>query len=296
MTIFSQSGGFLFISNTKVASSTIHHLLYPVADAVFYRPERGKHFSYAQARALLKRWGGPDASALFRFGVVRDPVDWMRSWYKFRSRPDMRANGGAGMPDGLSFETFVEAAITDAPADYASIRKQATFFSDRAGTVQMDFLATLDGIAADCRLLARYPALAPLDALREYRVNVSDTTSDLTLTARTRSRLEAFLAADCELYQSVRDGKFRTLPEKLAGASCTFQPDGPDRVEDAISRMTLAANLGHIEEAAEWARRIPGDFALDANSRSVLRDLNGRAASGQETRPPRQRWQFWRRT
>ena len=158
MTIFSQSGGFLFISNTKVASSTIHHLLYPVADAVFYRPQLGKHFDYAQARDRLRGWGGPEAATLYRFGVIREPVDWMRSWYKFRSRPDMRAashaRGQMAIPEDLDFEGFIDDVLAGVPEEYARIREQSHVFTDRAGQVQMDFLARFDAMGADGRILA----------------------------------------------------------------------------------------------------------------------------------------------
>jgi|GEM_PF-803163 len=298
MTIFSPSRGFLFISNTKVASSTLHHLLYPVADAVFYRPEVGKHFSYAQARDRLHRWGGPDAASLFRFGVVREPVDWVRSWYKFRSRADMRAHGGRAMPEGTRFTAFVDAVLADDPPGYARIREQVFVFRDRKKTLSMDFLATLDGIREDGARLARYPALKALDALRDYRVNTSETAEDLALPARTRARLEAFLAADCELYQAVRDGAYRDLPETLPARPCTLALDADDLAEDAISRMTLAANLGRHADARLWANRIPASFELDPNSRSVLEDVNNRPGRGRRImrailrgRDPR----FWRR-
>ena len=280
MTIFSPSRGFLFISNTKVASSTLHHLLYPVADAVFYRPEVGKHFSYAQASGRLRRWGGPDAASLFRFGVVREPVDWVRSWYKFRSRADMRAHGGRAMPEGTRFAAFVDAMLAEDPPDYARIREQGFVFRDRDKTLSVDFLATLDGIREDGARLARYPALKALGALRDYRVNASDTAEDLTLSARARARLEAFLAADCELYQAVRDGAHRHLPETLPARHCTLMLDADDLAEDAVSRMTLAANLGRLAEARLWAKRIPADFDLDPNSRSVRQDLEDRSGRG----------------
>lgn len=274
MTIFSPTGGFLFISNTKVASSSIHHLLYPVADAVFYRPELGKHFDYAQACERLRRWGGPNARTLYRFGVVREPVDWMRSWYKFRSRPDMRAGaharGNAAIPADRTFEGFVDDVLADVPADYARIREQSFFFRDRSRTVRMDFLATLDSLHEDCRILAEHPSLRPLRDLAEYRVNTSDATSDLSLPAHKTARLEAFLSADVALYQAVKDGRFRTPPGERAGQPCTLRLDERDRAEDAISRMTLAANLNRFAEAALWATRIPSDFDLDANSRSVI--------------------------
>lgn len=308
MTIFSQSGGFLFISNTKVASSTIHHLLYPVADAVFYRPQLGKHFDYAQARDRLRGWGGPEADTLYRFGVIREPVDWMRSWYKFRSRPDMRATsharGKVAIPEDLDFEGFIDDVLAGVPEEYASIREQSHVFTDRARNVQMDFLARLDSIGEDCRILAGHPALKPLLELTGYRVNVSDTDRDLSLPAAKKAKLEAFLAADCELYQAVLDGHYRTPPDPDAsGPACTLTLDERDRIEDALSRMTLAAGLGRLPEAALWAARVPGNFALDANSRSVMAHIRARGYAFEQpadppaqTAPPqRPRLRFWRK-
>ena len=301
MTIFSPSGGFLFISNTKVASSTIHHLLYPVADAIFYRPQLGKHFDYAQTHDRLAQWGGPVPSALYRFGVIREPLDWMRSWYKFRSRPDMRAAGHArgkmAIPADKSFEGFIDDVLAGVPEDYASIRAQSHFFTDRAGTVQMDFLARLDAIGEDSRILARHPALKPLLDLGNYRVNVSNTDRDLTLPAKKTSRLETFLADDFALYQAVLEGQYRAPPDEDAGGQpCTLALDERDRIEDALSRMTLAAGLGRFPEAALWAARVPDSFELDANSRAIMSDLKARGHdAGQGTASPKQRprLRFW---
>ncbi len=62
-----------------------------------------------------------------RMAVIREPLDFMRSWYKYRQRKQL-----AGTPkstQGLSFEAFIEAALSDDPPACAKIGRQATFLS-----------------------------------------------------------------------------------------------------------------------------------------------------------------------
>ena len=214
------------------------------------------------------------------------PVGWL----------DRELKGGLGI--------MSDDVLAGVPEEYADIREQSHVFTDRARNVQMDFLARLDSIGEDCRILAGHPALKPLLELTGYRVNVSDTDRDLSLPAAKKSKLEAFLAADCELYQAVLDGQYRTPPDpEASGPACTLALDERDRIEDALSRMTLAAGLGRLPEAALWAARVPRSFTLDANSRSVMADIRARGYAfeqpagppAQSTPPQRSRLRFWRK-
>lgn len=63
-------------------------------------------------------------------GVVRDPVDWLGSWYRYRSRPDL-----IGHPNGthdLSFDEFVRAYLQSPRPAFADVGSQTTFFRTRS--------------------------------------------------------------------------------------------------------------------------------------------------------------------
>src|SRR5689334_13449694 len=92
--LLSYTKRFFFIANTKTASTTIERNLRRHADISICATRMGKHMSYAQAvrnfQFVFKKSGMP-AEAYFRFGVVREPVEWVVSWYNYRHRDQLLA-------------------------------------------------------------------------------------------------------------------------------------------------------------------------------------------------------------
>lgn len=96
---------FVFVANTKTASTSIEHTLMPHSD--IFRggtPER-KHIPM---RKILNVYGflfdQPDyrPESFFRFGVMRDPLDWIGSWFRFRKGNNVESP----LPADMSFEEF----------------------------------------------------------------------------------------------------------------------------------------------------------------------------------------------
>lgn len=80
---------FVFVANVKAASTSIERsALATAADIRITRTELGKH---APVREIEDRFSflfdEMPRDEFFWFGVIRDPVEWVLSWYNFRSRP-----------------------------------------------------------------------------------------------------------------------------------------------------------------------------------------------------------------
>lgn len=187
----------VLLSVPKTGTTALEAALAGDADLVLRNPPHLKHTNlqgWQKTFAPLFQ----DKGASFRtVAVVRDPVDRLRSWYKYRNRDDL-----VGQPNstrGLSFEDFA--------AEFMKPGQRAPYA--RIGT-QTDFVTGKDGRLAD--ILYRYEdldALVDLMArtlgreIRLQRLNASPM-ADTTLTPATEAALRLHLAADCALHAGAK--------------------------------------------------------------------------------------------
>lgn len=126
-----------FLSVPKTGSTSYETALRPHADIIFTK--RYKHLTAGKFHNKL----GPFLKKTMRLepevmAVMRDPVDQIRSWYKFRNPERM---GDSTRSTGqMSFDEFVLDVIGDAPSETAMIGSQFGFLSIRDGTVPVHHL------------------------------------------------------------------------------------------------------------------------------------------------------------
>ena len=78
---------FVFVANSKTASTSIEKALVPHAEIQRGGGSNRKHIFL---RAGLREYGflferkKYAADTFFKFGVMRDPVEWIQSWYRYR--------------------------------------------------------------------------------------------------------------------------------------------------------------------------------------------------------------------
>ena len=96
---------FIFVANSKTASTSVESVLAKYADIKEKVDPRKKHQTCSQIlnnyKEMLDAAGGADD--FFKFGIMRKPIDWLYSWYRYRS-----GNEGieAAIDEELSFEEF----------------------------------------------------------------------------------------------------------------------------------------------------------------------------------------------
>lgn len=73
-----------------------------------------------------------------RAAVIRDPLEQLRSWYRYRQDPKRKGAGNSAA--GLSFDDFVLATIADKPPPFARVGSQFAFVTDDAGAVRIEHL------------------------------------------------------------------------------------------------------------------------------------------------------------
>jgi hypothetical protein len=127
----------VFLAVPKTGSTAIEVALMKHADIVF-----GKHRKHMTAhryhKVIAPFLGDTMGVHPETMAVIRDPVERLRSWYRFRKRGDVdRADHSTGK---LSFDDFIRDVISEAPPPHAQIGNQHSFLCDEDGTVRVDHL------------------------------------------------------------------------------------------------------------------------------------------------------------
>ena len=122
----------VFLAVPKTGTTALEGALAPRATMVLRDPPTLKHapvYRYNRFfRPMFKQAGGKEPELM---AVIRHPVDWLGSWYRYRSRDDL-----AGHPNStaeVSFDTFVDEYCKGKPAPFANVGQQSKFALDGEG-------------------------------------------------------------------------------------------------------------------------------------------------------------------
>lgn len=187
----------VFLSVPKTGTTAWEKALGPVADIVVNDPPELKHapvFRYNRFfRPMIDKFIGEDMEII---AVIREPVSWLGSWYRYRRRPFM-----AGKPNNtydVSFDEFVDAYCRGDKPGFANVGSQAKFVEPAGnGTGVTRFFRYEDQGSLQRFLeqrLARDIALT--------RENVSPE-MPLELSAATAEKYRRKCAAEFDLYASI---------------------------------------------------------------------------------------------
>ena len=183
------------LATPKTGTTSLEAALESLADVAVLRPRALKHTTAGTFRSHVAPWleaeaGGPFTSV----ALMRDPRDWLASWFRSRRFEAAEQDPDAPLPPELaSFDAFVAAHLSDKPPPAADVGSQSAFLA--GGVDRMfrydrfdDFTAHLEQ-ALDCELILP-------------RLNAG-LASDVTLDGGTEARLRAARAADFALYEAI---------------------------------------------------------------------------------------------
>ncbi len=180
----------------KTGSTAYEAALGPHASMVVRDPPDLKHapvYRYNRfIRPMLEKMGADHMDVL---AVVREPVSWLGSWYRYRQRPFL--NGRPASTAGRSFEEFCEAWLRDKPPAFANIGSQAKFVEPRPNGTAVTHLYRYENQEG----LIGFLESRLQTAIDLPRSNVSPR-RDLELSPETEARLRHERAADFGVWQS----------------------------------------------------------------------------------------------
>lgn len=129
----------VFLAVPKTGTTAISGALAPKAALVLREPPGLKHAPVSRYRRFLQPFfdtaGGENMETV---AVVRDPVDWLGSWYRYRHRDHLAGNPKSTR--GISFDDFVTAYMAKKPPVFADVGSQAKFLLTPDGTLGVTHL------------------------------------------------------------------------------------------------------------------------------------------------------------
>jgi hypothetical protein len=188
----------VFFATPKTASTSIEMALGTTCDIRISKVPNAKHTPYRKYQRLLEPFimtltdDEPDTVA-----VIREPIDWLGSWYRYRSRDALK--GAKNSTSEVSYNEFIESYLSDEPKPFARIGSQAKFMSDKDGNVGMTHLFRYEDIDG----LVRFLQMRIGKQFQLGRANQSPK-AELDLSHDLRLELNRVLAADYEIYDRLQ--------------------------------------------------------------------------------------------
>lgn len=187
----------VFLATPKAGSSAVEAALEPLAAVAMQRPASLKHMSAKEYLTHFAPYFEAQTGAHFTtVALMREPISWLRSWYRFRARDDFED------PDhpmrGRSFEAFAQDYIGTPRPAHADIGSQSAILCDAARQPLVDRIFRYEDIDAFVHFLEDQ-----LDcAITLPRVNVPPA-ADVQLSKQTEAALREAMADDFRLYQAL---------------------------------------------------------------------------------------------
>ena len=140
-------GRIAYFAMTKTASTSVENALRPHCQVVFSGDHRVTHMMPRRFNRFLRPYFqaiGIDDIRLC--AQIRRPVDWVESWWRYRSQPGRWADDLD--TSGISFERFVQEYLDAAPKPYINIGRQRNFLTGEDGALLIDDLFRMEQMAA----------------------------------------------------------------------------------------------------------------------------------------------------
>jgi len=186
-----------YVAVPKTGTTAIEAALRPHADIVFKKSH--KHITSQRFRRKIRPFVRDTFGVrLASFAVLREPEDQIRSWYRYRSRDEIRDK--PEYTGDLSFDAFVQALLSDDPPPCAQIGSQFRMLSGRGGRLLINHLFAYESLdQLETFLSARFDC-----PIRFAPRNVSPPIA-AELSPQTRARLRSARAAEFDLHARLRD-------------------------------------------------------------------------------------------
>ncbi|MEM1274756.1 MAG: gamma-glutamyl kinase [Pseudomonadota bacterium] len=182
----------------KTGTTALEQALKPWASAAILDPPGLKHTSARRYRREVEPW--VTRAGLWpheTVAVIREPVDWLGSWYRYRLRAQI--GGEDTSTQGISFDEFVTAWMQPTRPAFAQVGSQARFLAGPRGRLLVTHLFRYE----DYDRLLDFFADRLGHRVAPPRINVSPK-QGLALSDTTMQALREHAARDFALWDGAR--------------------------------------------------------------------------------------------
>ncbi|MFG6083015.1 hypothetical protein ACEUZ9_004255 [Paracoccus litorisediminis] len=138
----------VLLSVPKTGTTALETALSGKAEIAFRNRPEIKHLNLRQYLGRISPLLAPIGGAPFEsVAIIREPLDWLRSWYRYRTRAELI--GHANSTAHIGFEQFLrEYLSTGKRPRYAQIGRQSNFLLDASGKVAVDHIFRYEAMQA----------------------------------------------------------------------------------------------------------------------------------------------------
>ncbi|MVO14486.1 gamma-glutamyl kinase [Parasedimentitalea huanghaiensis] len=187
----------VLLSVPKTGTTALHTALRARADMVISSPPDLKHaplYRYNRwVRPMFQRVCDAEMEVV---AVMREPISWLGSWYRFRRRPFMLGKDNA--TTNIEFDEFVRAYCKGKQPPFANVGSQAVFLAAQPNGCSVNHLF-------------KYEKQERLIAFLQQRLNTEiclkkenvSPVMELSLSSKTETILRRKYADEFTLYRSI---------------------------------------------------------------------------------------------
>jgi hypothetical protein len=141
--------GFVFLATTKSGSTSIETAFLTHSQIVLRKPPNFKHTTYAGFQRYLQPFlasGGFPRESYEVVCAFREPIDWLSSWWRYRSRGNLANPANprhCNYTGDISFESFARAYM-EGNEKFAQVGRPSRFVRPRPGEAEMDRIFRYD--------------------------------------------------------------------------------------------------------------------------------------------------------
>jgi len=186
-----------FLAMPKTGSTAYESALAPYADLALTNPPALKHAPvYRYNRFIRPLYKNVCDVELELIAVMRDPTDWLGSWYRYRRRPSMKGHPNA--TSGISFDDFVRAYCKGTRPPFADVGSQAKFLKSQSNGTAVSHLFSYENQPRLKNFLTR-----KLGIQFELEIENASPRMTLELSPETRKLFRRKCAVEFDLYDSI---------------------------------------------------------------------------------------------
>jgi hypothetical protein len=206
----------VILCQPKTGTTALHEAISGDASIAFRTPPHMKHMTYGKFMRVLAPWlatSGFKRKNVTFVSVMREPIDWFASWYKYNSRSQLaspNSKGYARYTGDITFDEYLEALLLpqkEAP-EYAKLGGPCSVAMNNSGQIGVDLLYPYTAMDELVAFLS--DKLDRRIELGKANTSVSrDTNASPQMVAKTRAARKF----EFDLYDTLRpDG---TVPEQF---------------------------------------------------------------------------------